>query len=51
MPTTAAAELLFAMRYAATRSYWAVVLEHTLWGWLVFTTGLGRYVFTGVSNI
>jgi uncharacterized protein len=42
---------LFAMRYAATRSFWAVFLEHTLWGWLVFTVGLGRFFFTGVSNL
>lgn len=41
---------LFAYRYASTRSYWAVCLEHTLWGWLVFTVGLGSYFFTGVSN-
>lgn len=47
----AAAGLLFAQRYAGTRSFWAVVLEHTLWGWMVFTVGLGRYFFTGVSNI
>jgi hypothetical protein len=43
--------MLFAVRYAATRSYWAVVLEHTLWGWLVFTIGLGHYFFTGVPNV
>lgn len=42
---------VFAARYAATRSYWAVFLEHTIWGWLVFTIGLGRYFFTGVSNL
>lgn len=48
---TTATGLLFALRYAATRSYWAVFLEHTLWGWLAFTVGLGRYFFTGVSNV
>ena len=32
-----------------TRSFWAVFLEHTLWGGLVFTVGLGRYFFTGVG--
>ncbi len=42
---------LFARRYAGTRSYWAVAIEHTLWGWMVFTIGLGRYFFTGVSNV
>ena len=40
---------LFAWRYAMTRSFWAVFIEHTLWGALVFTVGLGRYFFTGVG--
>ncbi len=48
---TFATGTLFALRYAATRSFWAVFLEHTLWGWLVFTIGLGRFFFTGVSNL
>jgi len=48
--TTMLMGLLFAYRYAATGSFWAVWLEHTLWGWLVFTVGLGGYFFTGVSN-
>lgn len=42
--------LLFAWRYASTRSLWAVWLEHTLWGTLVFTVGIGRYFWTGVAN-
>lgn len=42
--------LLFAWRYASTRSLWAVWLEHTLWGILVFTVGIGRYFWTGVAN-
>ncbi len=46
---TAATGALFAWRYAITRSFWAVFIEHTLWGWLVFTVGLGRYFFTGVG--
>ncbi|MDH4981748.1 CPBP family intramembrane metalloprotease [Hyphomicrobium sp. D-2] len=46
---TMAAGVLFAWRYAMTRSFWAVFIEHTLWGWLVFTIGLGRYFFTGVG--
>ncbi len=41
--------MLFAYRYDATRSLWAVWLEHTLWGWLVFTVGLGGYFFTGIA--
>jgi hypothetical protein len=47
---TTAGGLLLAARYAMTRSYWAVFLEHTIWGWLIFTIGLGRFFFTGVSN-
>ena len=48
---TTALGVLLAWRYTATRSFWAVWLEHTLYGWLVFTVGLGRFFFTGVSNI
>ena len=40
--------LLFAYRYERTRSLWAVWLEHSLYGCLVFTVGLGRFFFTGV---
>ena len=42
--------LLFAWRYHSSRSYWAVVLEHAIYGNLIFTVGLGRYFYTGVSN-
>jgi membrane protease YdiL (CAAX protease family) len=42
---------LFAARYLETRSIWAVMIEHTLWGAFVFTIGLGRYFFTGVANV
>ena len=42
---------LLAYRYATTRSFWAVFIEHTLWGWLVFTVGLNKYFFTGISNM
>ncbi len=48
---TALGGLILAARYAVTRSFWAVFVEHTLWGWLIFTIGLGRYFFTGVSNV
>lgn len=41
--------LLFAYRYEVTRSLWAVWLEHSLYGCLVFTVGFGRYFFTGIS--
>jgi len=46
---TMAGGILFAWRYAVTRAFWAVVIEHTFWGALVFTVGLGRYFFTGVG--
>lgn len=42
--------LLFAWRYESSRSYWALVLEHAIYGNLIFTVGLGRYFYTGVSN-
>jgi membrane protease YdiL (CAAX protease family) len=41
--------LLLAYRYTRTRSVWAAWIEHTLYGWLVFTVGLGRYFFTGIA--
>lgn len=44
------AGMLFAWRYERTRSFWAVWFEHVLWGWLVFTIGLGVFFFTGVKN-
>lgn len=47
---TALAGTLFAYRYTETGSFWAVWFEHTLWGWLVFTVGLGAYFFTGIAN-
>ena len=48
---TGAAGMVLGLRYTATRSYWTVFLEHTIWGWLIFTIGLGRFFFTGVSNV
>lgn len=42
--------LLFAWRYHSSRSFWAVVVEHAIYGNLIFTVGLGRYFYTGVSN-
>ncbi len=47
---TFAAGLLLAWRYERTRSFWAVWIEHVLWGWLVFTIGLGVFFFTGFKN-
>ncbi len=43
--------LLFALRFAATRSFLAVALEHALYGDLIFTIGLGRFFFTGVASL
>jgi membrane protease YdiL (CAAX protease family) len=42
--------LLFAWRYHQTRSFRAVWLEHVLWGWLLFTCGLGVYFLSGFKN-
>ncbi|MEO0791082.1 MAG: CPBP family intramembrane glutamic endopeptidase [Pseudomonadota bacterium] len=43
--------LLLACRYEQTKSFQAIWLEHSLYGCLVFTVGLGRFFFTGVSNV
>ncbi len=42
---------LLAYRYWSSRSFWAVWFEHSLYGCLVFTVGLGHFFFTGVSNL
>jgi len=47
---TFVAGCLFAYRYERTRSFWAVWLEHTLYGCLIFTIGLGGFFFTGIAN-
>ena len=39
--------LLFAHRYRQTRSLFAVAFEHGLWGWFLFTVGLGQFFFSG----
>jgi membrane protease YdiL (CAAX protease family) len=43
--------LIFAWRYLRTNSFWAVALEHALYGNLIFTIGLGVYFFTGISSL
>ncbi len=43
--------VIFAYRFYSTRSFWAVAFEHSLYGDLIFTTGLGIYFFTGISNL
>lgn len=42
--------IVLAWRYADTRSFWAVWIEHTLRGWLTFTVGLGGFLFTGIAT-
>jgi hypothetical protein len=42
--------LLFSYRYYTTKSFWAVALEHSLYGNLIYTVGLGLFFYTGVSN-
>jgi membrane protease YdiL (CAAX protease family) len=48
---TAVIGMLLAYRYEATRSFWAICIEHALWGALVFTVGLGGFFFTGQDNM
>ena len=43
--------IVLGARYERTRSFWLVWLEHSLYGNLIFTVGLGRYFYTGVSNL
>jgi uncharacterized protein len=43
--------LIFAYRFSRTQSFWAVALEHSLYGDLIFTIGLGVFFYTGVSNL
>lgn len=47
---TLAGGVLFAWRYWRTGSFQAVWIEHTLWGWLLFTSGLGIYFFANAKN-
>lgn len=42
---------LLAYRYTHARSFWAAWLEHSLYGQLVFTVGLGYLFFTGNSVV
>ena len=42
--------MIIAYRYWMTRSFWAAWLEHSLYGCLIFTVGLGMFFFTGISN-
>ncbi len=46
---TAAGGLLFARDYARHRSLALTCLEHSLYGCLIFTVGLGRFFYTGAA--
>ena len=46
---TAAGGLLFARDYARHRSLPLTCLEHSLYGCLIFTVGLGRFFYTGAA--
>ena len=39
--------ILFGMTYKRTKSLFWVAVEHIIYGWLIFTLGLGRYFFEG----
>jgi hypothetical protein len=39
--------VLFAWTYDRTRSTLAVTIEHAIYGWWVFFTGLGWFVYAG----
>jgi hypothetical protein len=46
---TAAGGLLFAWDYARHRSLRLTCIEHSLYGCLIFTIGLGRFFYTGAA--
>ncbi|MDZ7660425.1 CPBP family intramembrane glutamic endopeptidase [Fodinibius sp.] len=39
--------ILFGMTYKRTQSLFWVAMEHVIYGWLIFTLGLGRYFYEG----
>jgi membrane protease YdiL (CAAX protease family) len=41
--------LLFASRYAKSKSLLAVSIEHGLYGMMIFTVGLGQFVYHGAA--
>ena len=51
MALTALLGFLVAWRYDRTRSLWAAWLEHSLYGCLIFSVGLGHYFFTGIASV
>jgi membrane protease YdiL (CAAX protease family) len=51
LPLTFVGGLLFAHRYAQTRSLLVASVEHALYGDLIFTVGLGRYFFHAAERL
>ena len=43
--------LFFAVTYRKSRSLAAVWLEHALYGWFIFTVGLGKFFFLGTAAL
>ncbi len=48
---TALLGFVVAWRYERTRSFWGAWFEHSIYGCLIFSIGLGRYFFTGVDGM
>ena len=47
MALTLIGGVLFATTYRRTRSLLVCLVEHALYGLLIFTVGLGRYLYLG----
>ncbi len=43
--------LLFSLTYRRTRSLFWVTLEHSIYGYMIFTIGLGRFFYGGTASI
>ena len=48
---TALLGFLVAWRYERTGSFWGAWVEHSIYGCLIFSIGLGRYFFTGIDGM
>lgn len=40
--------MIFSLTYYKSRSLWLVSLEHAVYGWMVFTIGMGNYFYEAV---
>lgn len=47
---TIAGGMIFAVTYESTKSLFLTSLEHALYGWLIFTAGLGQFFFHGTLH-